>query len=660
MGKRSADLGMNTNITRRDFVNGTAVAIGALGASSFKGKAFAASAAEETYPPKKVGMRGSHAGSFEPAHALRDGTLDIAAATDVDRTYDLIVVGGGLSGLASAHFFRDYVGPDARILVIDNHDDFGGHAKRNEFTVDGKQLVINGGTLNIETPERYNRWARKVLDDIGVDLGRYEKENTTNDSLYSSLGLGSSHFFDRETWGKDKLVLNNVPGQRGFGNAAFAAKTPLSAKAQKDLLRLFDPNQPDYLPGLDDEAKKLLLAKTSYTDYLLKVAKVDKSVVWFFQNTGGGVFCVGADATPALFAANMGSPGFQGLKLAPMPKNLFADLPGGIHGRQIEGRNSVHFPDGNATVARLLVKKLLPDAVEGNTQEDMGTARVRYDRLDVDGSNTRIRLSSIAVKVVHDGDPASAKEALVTYVRGGRLERARGKAVILACWNMAIPYLAPELPQTQKEALAYGVKGPLVYTNVALRNWRAWQKLGIYNVNAPSMFHESVALTEAASLGGLKHAQSPDEPVALHLVKIMKSPGLPRRDQHRVGRNELLALSFEQFEHSIRDQLARILGPGGFDPARDIAGITVNRWPHGYAYTYNSLYDPLEWVFTESPNRPCVVGRQPFGLISIANSDASASPHTDAAFLEGHRAVSEVIEHRAFPFVRLPAVGVSG
>jgi spermidine dehydrogenase len=420
-------------------------------------------------------------------------------------------------------------------------------------------------------------------------------------------------------------------------------------------LRLFDPSQPDYLPDLDDEGKKLLLARTSYTDYLLKIAKVDKSVVWFFQQTGTGVFCVGADATPALFAANMGSPGFQGLKLSPMPQNLFSELPGGIHGRQVEGRHSVHFPDGNATLARLLVKKLLPDAVDGASQEDMGTARVRYDRLDLDSSNTRIRLSSIAVKVVHDGDPGTAKEAVVTYMRGGRAERVRGRAVILACWNMVIPYMTPELPQAQKEALAYGVKGPLVYTSVAVRNWNAFKKLGVHSVASPSMFHESVALTEAVSLGNLKHPQSPDQPIALHLVKIMNSPGLPRRDQHRAGRTELLALTFEQFERKIREQLARILGAGGFDPARDIAGITVNRWPHGYAYTYNSLYDPLEWVYTESPNRPCVVARQPFGLISIANSDAAASPHTDAAFLEAHRAVSEVIEHRAFPFVHTPA-----
>ncbi len=165
------------------------------------------------------------------------------------------------------------------------------------------------------------------------------------------------------------------------------------------------------------------------------------------------------------------------------------------------------------------------------------------------------------------------------------------------------------------------------------------------------MYHDSVALAEPSDLGELRHARNPDQPVAVRMTRMPGSPGLPRKEQHRIGRAELLATSFETFERNIRSQLTRILAPGGFDAARDIVGIAVNRWPHGYSYTYNSLYDPMEWVFTETSTRPCVVARQPHGLISIANADAAASPHTDAAMLEAHRAVSEVIEHRAFDFV---------
>jgi spermidine dehydrogenase len=654
MGVTGGDrnLGMDRSISRRDFINGTAVAIGALAAA---GPLRAAPGdlspqVPAGYPPAKTGMRGSHPGAFESAHALRDGTLKVADAMATGETYDLVIVGGGLSGLSAAHFFLKDVGPGAKILILDNHDDFGGHAKRNEFRVDGKLLAINGGTLNIESPQRYNQWARSVLDDMGIDLARYETANDSNHKLYDSLGLRRGTFFDKETWKKDQLVVPTGKGRRP--GRLLDSKLPLSPKATADFHRLLADVQPDYLAGKSVEEKKAFLATTSLEDYYVKTIKIDPQVMWFFRTFGYGSFCVGADATPALFAWVQGMPGFSGLGLGDIPDGLFADLPGGIHGRQKETNKAVHFPDGNATVARLLVSRLVPAATAARTQEDMGTAMIDYSKLDLPGQPVRIRLSSVVVNVRHDGEPWSAKEAIVSYMDGGKLKSVRGQAVILASWNMMIPYMMPELPAAQKEALHYGVKGPLVYTNVALRDWRSFQKLGISGVDTPTMFHDSVELTEAASLGGLHHPTSPDEPIALHLVKTMAVPGLPRRDQHRAGRQILLDTSFEEFERSTRDQLARILGPGGFDPARDIAAITVNRWPHGYAYTYNSLYDPVEWVYTETPTRPCVVGRQPFGLVSIANSDASASPHTDAAMLEAHRAVSERIERRTFPFTK--------
>jgi spermidine dehydrogenase len=253
------------------------------------------------------------------------------------------------------------------------------------------------------------------------------------------------------------------------------------------------------------------------------------------------------------------------------------------------------------------------------------------------------------VQVAHDGEPGRAKEVVTNYVRGGKTYQVRSRAVVMACWNMFIPYLVPDLPASQKEALAFGVKGPLVYTSVAVKNWKAFQKLGVSSVNAPTMYHTGVQLSEAVSLGDLRHPQTPDEPIVLHLTRFPMSPGKPRKEQHRIGRADLLATSFETFERSIRDQLARNLGEGGFDPAADIIAIAVNRWPHGYAYTYNPLYDPMEWVYTSSDDRPCVKARRPFGLITIANSDAAASPHTDAAMLEAHRAVQEVLQRRAMP-----------
>jgi len=315
------------------------------------------------------------------------------------------------------------------------------------------------------------------------------------------------------------------------------------------------------------------------------------------------------------------------------------------------GGLAVHFPDGNATVARLLVRWMIPDALPGHTQEDSGAARVNYALLDRANQPARIRLNSTVLNVRHDGTPDRAKELAVSYSRGGKLYDVRARGCVMACWNMFIPYLVPELPPRQKEALAYAVKGPIVYTSVGVTNWAAWQKLGVSNISAPTMFHTGVALTEASSLGELQHPRSPAEPIALHLTKVPTAPGKPRQEQHRLGRAELLATSFETFERKIRDQLGRCLGAGGFDPARDIVAITVNRWPHGYAYTYNSLFEPMEWVYTNSENRPNVIARQPYGLISIANSDAGASPHTDTAIWEAWRAVGDVLNRRSMPLL---------
>ncbi len=655
MNTNDRGLGMGRKIKRRDFINGVSAAAGAMVLPKWAlAQEFAPERAPDYYPPALTGLRGSHPGSFEVAHGLRDThNVDLSSVTHTNETYDLVIVGAGMSGLSAAYFFLKNAGRSARVLILDNHDDFGGHAKRNEFRYDGKLLAINGGTLNIEAPQRYFEDAKVLLRDIGIDLDRFQTANANNRQLYRSLGLGNAHFFDKETWGKDVLVKNDSGGGRGGGySGAFLGKTPLSEQAKKDMLRLYDNAQPDYMPGLSSAEKKERLAKMSYQDFLLKVAKVDKQVLWFVSHFGEGNFCVGADATPALFAWEMGQRGFSGLNLDPTPDGVLAELPGPQHGRQKGGGGaSVHFPDGNATIARLLVRWLIPEAVPGKTMEDVGAARVNYAMLDRTGQTARVRLNSTVMHVRHDGDPATAKEVVVSYSRGGKLYDVRAKACVMACWNMFIPYLVPELPAKQKEALAYGVKGPLVYTSVAIKNWNAFKNLGISNINAPTMYHTSVSLTEAVSLGDLQHPQTPDEPILVHMVKIPTSPGKPRKEQHRIGRAELLDTTFETFERKIRDQLARSLGTGGFDPARDIIGITVNRWPHGYAYTYNSLFEPMEWVFTTSNSRPNVIARQTYGLITIANSDAGASPHTDTAMWEAHRAVGDVLNRRAMPLL---------
>jgi len=635
------ELGMNRRISRRDFINGIAIPVGgSLILPRWTGALAQGAAPSDYYPPTRLGLRGSHDGSWEIAHQMRDQRgWDLSSATETGEVYDLVIVGGGLSGLSAALFFIEHAGRDARVLILDNHDDFGGHAKRNEFSYGGRTMVLNGGTLNIESPERYNAPSRAILDTIGVDLDRFLSDNAESRGMYRRMGLESSYFFDTETWGEDKLVKRGAG--RGYSDE-FLAQTPLSLKAREDLKRLYSGELPDYMPGLSSDQKKQRLAKISYTDFMLNTVKVDPQVMWFYMSSGKGSFAVGADALPALFAWQTGQPGFSGMNLDPTAEGMLADLPGGHHGRQLPGGGSVHFPDGNATVARLMVRWLIPEAVPGSTQEDVGMARVDYGLLDRANQSARIRLNSTVVNVQHQGGNTNGN-VQVSYVNGGRTQQVTGRACVMACWNTVIPYLVPELPQPQKDALAFGVKGPLVYTSVAIRNWTAFEKLGISRVTTPTMYHSRMALDEAVSLGDLRHAESPEEPIILSLARYPGSPGRPRKEQHLIGRRDLLNTTFDTFERSLRDQLGRILQDGGFDPSRDIVGIAVNRWPHGYSYTYNSLYDPMEWVFTSTEERPCVIARQPHGNISIANADAAASPHTDAAILEAHRAVQEVI-----------------
>jgi spermidine dehydrogenase len=270
--------------------------------------------------------------------------------------------------------------------------------------------------------------------------------------------------------------------------------------------------------------------------------------------------------------------------------------------------------------------------------DDVVTARANYAKLDQDGNAVRIRLNSTVVHVAQTGANEASREVEIAYERGKQLQSVRAKNCVLACYNGMIPYICPELPDKQKEALAYLVKAPLVYTHVAIKNWTAFKKLGLHQVEAPGSFHTYVALDFPVSLGEYQFPSNPEESMVLFMLRTPCKPGLSQREQHRAGRAELMRTPFSTFERNVRDQLGRMLGPSGFDPARDIEGITVNRWAHGYAYGYNSLFDP-DWSEEE---KPWVVGRKRFGRIAIANSDAAAIAYSDAAIDQAYRAVSEL------------------
>ena len=614
--RKDLELGMRREITRRDFLNGVALTVGA---AILPSDLLAAAAVPEGpekspdyYPPALTGLRGSHPGSFDAAHSLRDGTFweHAGSPIDTDEKYDLVVVGGGISGLSAAHFFRKAAAPKARVLVLDNHDDFGGHAKRNEFRSGQRTMLGFGGTFSIESPAPYSAVARGLIEELGIDVPSYSKYVTKG--LYRSFGLSPSIFFDKETFGADTLAANPTPhvgGEsendltRAHAVELFLKQAPLSEQAKADYARLVTEKN-DYLPGLTSDEKKARLARISYNSFLTDVVKVSPEVVKLFQAMPQPLFGVGFDAVAAQDAWGLGAPGFAGMNLEPGPgKGMNRDaIP-----NQEADKYFFHFPDGNASIARLLVRKLIPQAIPGNSVSDVILSRANYAKLDDKGSPVRIRLNSTAVRVKHQGDPVGAKEVEVTYSRGGKVYTVRASHCILACWHVVIPYICEQLPDKQKQALSSAAKVPLLYTNVALRNWKAFQKLGTNAIYAPGQYHSHMNLDLPVSIGGYECSRRPEDPIVMHMMKTPCKPGRPARDQHLIGRMELFNTTFETMERNIREQLARIAGPGGFDPATDITAITVNRWPHGYAYEYNSLWDKF-WL--EGGETPCEVARQ--------------------------------------------------
>lgn len=638
MGRKYTDrvLGMERAISRRDFLHG----FGSLAAASFvpgitlADDVLAAEAAGRLYyPPALTGLRGNHDGSFDVAHKLaREGKHDWGPYQEPDPgIYDLVVVGAGLSGLAAAHFYLKE-NPRARILFLENHDDFGGHAKRNEFDVGGRTLLTYGGSQSLQAPSFYPEIAASLLNDLGIDVNRLA--DAYDQGFFKRHGLAAGIHFDKKDWGVDRVVryelgcLKYLPlATVDISPADAVAQMPMSEAARSEFLRLLttDKNQ----TGMSNDEREEYLYEISYREFLERHLNIHEPEVFAVLQDLPLDNGVGIEADAAGNAIDWGW------------------LPGagaaGLTGYEEDEPYIHHFPDGNASVARMLVRNMIPEVAPGSTADNILMAPFDYSKLDVATSPVRLRLNSIVVRVRHDGDPRCAKQVVVDYVQGGRASRVLTRHCVLACYNAIIPALCPELPESQRDALAMPAKTPILYTSVALNNWRAWKNLGIGAVVSSGSYHPLAMLDFPVSYGGQQFADNPDKPITVHMERFVhrNNEGLSPREQRRLGRHELLATPFETMERNIRQQLTSLLSEGGFDPARDIAGITVNRWAHGYADGFDDLGDP--WFEDRNDERlPYVRGRKPFGRITIANSDAGGSAMFESAVAQAYRAVKEL------------------
>jgi spermidine dehydrogenase len=624
------------DITRRDFVNGVALAAAPLA------PAWAGSGDD---PARRTGLQGQTDALNAAAHAWRDHPAALRdAAAEVDpEVEDLVVVGAGLSGLAGAWLFQRHAGRPVRMLLLDALDDIGGHARRNEFVSrSGVRLIGYGGSQSLDSPSLFSPAAHSLLHSLGIELSRFKTEFFDKGWAERQGLTQHGRFFGRETWGVDRLVRY----AKGESIAQWATRTPLGAAAQADLVAVV--TEPRHvLPHLRTRAaRRSALAGMTYRDFLLRAWRVDAAVARYFQPDTEGYFGVGIDATTALDAWAGGLPGFSGLDLGDA-----VDPRMSPSGRQLMASHDeyiYHFPDGNAGVARALVRALIPAALPGEGMEALVGARLDHARLDPADAPVRLRLRATVVGLRHLGPPKTAERVEIRYVDGeGRLRVVRARQVLLACWHRVIARLTDELPPAQVAALNDQVKTPLLYTTALLSNWRAWQRAGLSGLGVVNGFWGDVALDFPVSMGSQRFAQTPDEPILLHLSKVVvPGNGAPAREQAAQGRAQLLGWRFDFLEGQVRGLLQAALGDFGFDAAADIEAITVNRWAHGYAYEYMR---PWDRYWPQGP-LPCERARVGWGRVAIANSDAGAYAYAHSAIDQATRAVQELL-----PRARLPA-----
>ena len=611
-----------SKIKRRDFINGTLMAAGAamvpLGCDS---NTVLNHISPLYYPPSLIGLRGSHPGSNTHAHAKAwKGKKNWGTTTDLKESYDLIVVGGGISGLAAAYFYQQKYGQDKSILILDNHDDFGGHAKRNEHFINGQMRIGYGGSQTIVEPKQGSKAFHKLLQDIGINLAQFK--TAYDKRFYERNNLGAVTYFSREVFGVDKIVRhpfcnypNYVEGLMArdkLSNEAAVQQAPLSKRGREQLLRVLNGG----LHELNIPKDKLdhYINSHSYFDYLKNTLGVDdQDVLKMARNSGLDWGLTGTDLMTIATAKNVGAMGF-------IPKKVY----------DIDNPYIHHFPDGNASIARALVKKMIPQITREVDPNALLLSTFNYEELDKSSNTTRIRLNSTVVDVKHISHPKNSNGVIVGYIQNNQSYQVKGENVIMACYNMMIPHIVSDLPKEQASALSLQSKCPLQYTSVGLKNWRAMKEMEIGMAMSPGNMHQAVMMDFPVSMAGYDYTKTPEDPCLIQMISCPYGTtiGAPAIEQYREARYTMLSLEFKDYENEIRAHLSGMLPKELFDFDRDVESITVNRWAHGYT--------------VGGPGDSVKVGRQPFGRITIANCDSAPGADAKTAIEMALRAVKEL------------------
>jgi spermidine dehydrogenase len=624
-------------LTRRDFLNGIAL-LGVGGLASpvdLLTNLTGPTPGGTVYPPALTGLRGSQPGSFEAAHAVAlSPEQNFGPVVGQVEQYDLVVIGAGISGLSAAHFYRETIKPDARILILDNHDDFGGHARRDEFTVDGKTYLTYGGSQSMDGPSDYSEVVLKLLRDLGVDLKKFE--TAYDREFFRRHALSTAIYFDAATFGKSVLLPSGLPDQRpvtGYSStlmgglgvppdfASQLEKMPLTDAQRAKLSEVLavPAKAKEFFQGQDGENR---FWSTNYVQFLRTVYGIEDSALLKLLSLpsaedsalGGNLISL----EEALDEQLLGLP----------PRAFFSRWVGQSKDKSADDY-IYHFPDGNATVARLLAHRLMPGLARFQSPEESTTARFDYAQLDVPGQSVRLRLNSTAILAANTADGTQ-----VRYVREGVVHEVRARHTVMAGWHILAAHIVPELPERQKDAMRANLKLPLIYAQVALRQWRPVQRSGVGYAYCPGSYFQFVNTDFPVGFGGFQPDRAPENPMSLLLIRLpcpFFASGTVA-ELAKQGRLEIMATTFEQYEQQIRFQLTLMFGAHGFDADRDIAAITVNRWPHGY------VWDGAEFEGKPAHRLAC----KPHGRIAFANSDSAGNAYMDAAIDMAWRAVNSL------------------